>query len=112
MSKWTDAVGRLRDNFKGALLQPGTDGYDSAQPIWNAMWNNQKPALIARCVGHSDVRAAVLFAREYGISTVVRGGGHSASGKSTCDGGLVIDLSTLKGVHIDTSSRTAVAGGG
>jgi FAD/FMN-containing dehydrogenase len=112
MPTFGSAVERLRTQFKGVLLTQADAGYDDARPIWNAMWNHCRPLLIARCVGPADVRAAILFARELALPTAVRGGGHSMSGKGTCDGGLVIDLSMLKGVHVNARSRTAVAGGG
>jgi FAD/FMN-containing dehydrogenase len=111
MQKFDSAVDDFRSRFKGTVLREADAGY-AARPIWNAMWDHCRPALIARCVGAADVRAAVLFAREHDLPTAVRGGGHSASGKGTCDGGLVIDLSTLKGVHVNPRNRTAVAGGG
>jgi FAD/FMN-containing dehydrogenase len=112
MSNWNAAIQRLRADFGGTLLEPGDPGYATARPIWNAMWNDRRPALIARCTGVADVRAAILFARERAVPIAVRGGGHSIAGKGTCDGGVVLDLSSLKGVRVDPRSRTALVGGG
>jgi hypothetical protein len=112
MAKWNVALDRLRKDFAGALLLPDDAGYAIAQPIWNAMWNHYRPALIAQCVGPADVSAAIRFAREMDLPTAVRGGGHSAAGRGTCDGGLVIDLSALKGVRVDPESRSVHVGGG
>jgi len=112
MGTWKKQLQQLRSDFGGILLEPDDEGYGAARPVWNAMWNECTPALIARCVGVADVRAAILFATEQGLPIAVRGGGHSAAGKGTCDGGVVIDLSTLKGVRVDPQTRTAVVGGG
>ena len=73
---------------------------------------DRRPALIARCAGSSDVMAAVGFARREGLTVAVRGGGHNVAGNATCDGGLVIDLSPMKGVRVDAEARAARAEGG
>ncbi len=86
--------------LRGPLLRPGDDGYDSARTIWNAMID-KRPALIARCAGVSDVIQSVNFARESGLLVSVRGGGHNVSGNAISDGGLMIDLSPMKSVHVD-----------
>ena len=93
-------------SLRGDLLMQGSDGYDSARRVWNAMFD-KKPALIARCTGASDVRHAVDFAREHQLLTAVRAGGHSLSGKSTCDGGLMIDLQPMQGVRVDPEAKRA-----
>ena len=96
----------LKASLRGALLRHGDDGYDEARKVWNgniARW----PALIARCTGVADVLAAVNFARDNGLLVAVRGGGHSAAGHATCDGGIVIDLTPMKGIRVDPTSRTA-----
>jgi hypothetical protein len=98
----------LRTQLRGALLCPGQDGYDTARTIPNAMIN-RRPALIARCTGAADVIACVRFAREHDLIVAVRGGGHSVAGKSVCDGGLMIDLSLMKGIRVDPARRTARA---
>jgi hypothetical protein len=93
-------------SLRGDLLLQGNAGYDSRRRIWNGMFD-KKPALIACCTGTADVRHAVDFAREHRLLTAVRAGGHSFSGKSTCDGGLVIDLQQMTGVRVDPETRRA-----
>lgn len=100
--------GPLTERFRGQLLGPQDDGYESARKVWNAMIDRH-PALIARCVGAADVIAAVDFARERELVVSVRGGGHSVAGAAVCDGGLMIDLSPMKSVRVDPASRTARA---
>jgi FAD/FMN-containing dehydrogenase len=97
--------------FAGELLEPGDSGYDEARAVWNGMFD-RRPALIARCADEDDVVAAVDFARSLGVSVAVRGGGHSAAGHGTCDGGVVIDLSPMKGVRVDPQARTVRAQAG
>lgn len=99
-------IEELRGSLRGQLLLPGQDGYDGARKVWNGAFD-RKPALIARCAGAADVAQAVTFAREHDLLVAVRGGGHSLSGQSVCDGGLMIDLSRLKGVRIDPVAMTA-----
>ena len=101
----------LHRRFKGDLLRPGSSGYEDARAIWNGMVA-RTPGLIARCADVSDVQTAVRAAAENGILTAVRCGGHSLAGFSTCDGGLVIDMSTMKGIRVDPASRTVRAEGG
>ena len=101
----------LRRRFKGALLRPGDDGYEDARVIWNGM-AARKPGLIARCADVSDVQDAVRAASENGILTAIRCGGHSLAGFSTCDGGLVIDLSRMRQVTVDPEARRARIAGG
>ena len=91
-------IADLRGRLRGQLLAPGQDGYDSASRIWNGAFD-KKPALIARCAGAPDVSQAVKFARAHQLLLAVRGGGHSLSGQSVCDGGLMIDLSPMKSVR-------------
>jgi FAD/FMN-containing dehydrogenase len=101
----------LRGALRGALLQPGDGEYDTARRVWNAAID-RRPALIARCAGLADVRQALQFSREHDLPVAVRGGGHSVAGYGTCDGGMVIDLSPMKGVQVDPSRRTALAQAG
>ena len=101
----------FRAGLRGALLRPGDDGYDNARRIWNAMID-RRPALIARCAGAADVVRSVNFARAHGLRVAVRGGGHNVAGNAVCDGGLVIDLSPMKGIRIDPARRTARAEAG
>ena len=102
------AVDDLKARLRGPLLRPADDGYDRARRVWNGMID-RRPALIARCAGAADVMAAVDFARTHGLLVAVRGGGHSAAGTGTCDGGLVIDLSGMKGIRVDPRARTVRA---
>src|SRR5918912_1466444 len=97
--------------LRGDLLQPGDPGYDAARKVFNIMIDRH-PALIARCAGSADVIAAVTFARQHELLVAVRGGGHHVAGNSVCDGGLVIDLSRMKGLRIDPLRRTARAEAG
>ncbi len=101
----------LREALRGEVVLPNDPGYDEARSVWNGMID-RRPALIARCTGTSDVIAAVGFARSEGLEVAVRGGGHNVAGNATCDGGLVIDLSPMKGVRVDAEARTVRAQGG
>jgi FAD/FMN-containing dehydrogenase len=105
------AVRELGAKMRGQLVEPGDPGYESACAVYNAMID-KRPALIARCTDAGDVIAAVDFARENGVLLAVRGGGHNGAGLGTCDAGLVIDLSTLLGVRVDPTARTARVAGG
>ena len=101
----------LRDALRGELVLPGDTAYEEARSVWNGMID-RRPGLIARCAGTSDVIAAVGFARSEGLTVAVRGGGHNVAGTSTCDGGLVIDLSQMKEARVDADARTVKAQGG
>jgi hypothetical protein len=101
----------LHRRFKGDLMRPGDGGYEDARGIWNGLVAG-RPGLIARCAGASDVQKAVRAATEAGILTAVRCGGHSLAGFSTCDGGLVIDLSRMRRVAVDPKVRRALVAGG
>ena len=92
----------------GQLLTPSEPEYDQARRVWNAMID-KRPAVIARCAGEADVVRSVQFAQDQDLRVAVRGGGHSVAGYSTCDGGLLIDLSTMKGLRVDPARRTALA---
>jgi FAD/FMN-containing dehydrogenase len=104
---WDDLRARMRDR----LILPEDDGYEEARHIWSGM-TDKRPAAIASCADSDDVVAAVNFAREQQLLLAVRGGGHSIPGHSTCDGGLVIDLSPMKAISVDPVARTARAQGG
>src|SRR3954447_16212419 len=105
------AVDQLTTAFAGELLRPGDEGYDEARAVWNGMFDRH-PALVARCTCTEDVVATVNHAREAGLTTAVRGGGHSAIGFGTCDDGVVIDLSPMHAVEVDPATATCRAGGG
>lgn len=95
----------------GAVLRPDSPGYDEARRVWNAEWD-RRPALIVGCADVNDVSRAVGFAREHNLLTAVRAGGHSMSGHSVCDGGIVINISAIDAVTVDPRAKTATAGGG
>jgi hypothetical protein len=97
--------------FHGDVLQPNAPGYDEARKVWNAMID-RRPAFIARCKSVSDVQTALRFAKQNGLLTAIRGGGHNAAGLGVCDDGIVIDLGGLRDVLIDPARRVARAGGG
>jgi hypothetical protein len=105
------AIKELGDAMTGPVMLSGHPDYDGARSIWNGM-HDKRPALIARCMNNADVANAVTFARERGLLVAVRGGGHSWPGKSVCDDGLMIDLSQLTNVMIDTDNKRAHVGGG
>jgi FAD/FMN-containing dehydrogenase len=96
----------LLEGFAGALLRLDEAGYDEARRVYNGLID-KRPALIARCHGEADIVAAVTFAREAGLEISVRGGGHSVAGVCATEGGLMIDLSALKGIFVDPEARTA-----
>jgi len=104
-------VAGLRAQIRGELIQPGDAHYDEARKVWNGMID-KKPALIARCASVDDVIVLVNFARENGILLAVRGGGHNVAGTAIADGGLVVDLSPMKGVRVDPERHTVRAEGG
>src|SRR5215210_1009142 len=101
----------LRMRLRGQLISPDQPEYEPARRVYNAMID-KRPVLIARCVDVADVIAAVTFAREQGLLLAVRGGGHNAGGLGICDGGLVVDLSPMRGVRVDPAARTVLAQGG
>jgi FAD/FMN-containing dehydrogenase len=102
------AVRGLAAALTGPLLQPGDTGYDQTRVVWNGMID-RRPGLIARCTDARDVAAAVDFARDAGVLVSVRGGDHNAAGNAVCDGGLMIDLSLMQGIRVDSEARTARA---
>jgi FAD/FMN-containing dehydrogenase len=107
----TIAFEELDASFRGDLLLPESEGYDAARRIWNGAIDRH-PACIARCKGVADVVAVVRFARERELLVAVRSGGHGVAGHAVCDGGLVIDLSLMKGIGVDPNARTAWAQAG
>jgi FAD/FMN-containing dehydrogenase len=101
----------FRAGLRGQLLLPDAAGYDDARKIFNGMFD-KRPALIARCAGEGDVVRSVNFARTHGLLVAVRGGGHSLSGQSVCDDGLMIDLSLMRDVRVNSERQRARVGGG
>ena len=101
----------LAATFSGALLRPEDDGYDDARRVHNGLID-RRPALIARCLGASDVADAIRFARQSGLEISVRGGGHNVAGRAVTDGGVMIDLGAMKGIYVDPEARTVRAQGG
>src|SRR5438132_10833657 len=97
--------------LRGEVIEPTDAGYEDARRIWNGSID-KRPALIARCTGVADVIAALDHARANDLLIAIRGGGHSIPGHSTCDGGIVIDLSQMKGIRVDPVSRTVRAQAG
>jgi FAD/FMN-containing dehydrogenase len=102
----------LRQAVHGEVVTPGEPAYAETAKIWNGVHDGREPALIVRCTGVADVIAAVGFARSNDLTVAVRGGGHSIAGFSTCDDGIVIDLSRVRNVHVDPDARRAHVGGG
>jgi FAD/FMN-containing dehydrogenase len=98
-------------DLRGEVLRAGDEGYDAARAIWNGLID-RRPALIVRCAGAADAVAAVNFAREHGLLLSVKGGGHNVAGNAVNDGGLVIDLSAMRSVHVDPATGVVRAEGG
>src|SRR5512134_1030177 len=105
------AVQDFTSRIRGTVLTPSSDAYNSARRIQNGMID-RRPALIVQCSGTADVVESVNFARDRHLLLSVRGGGHNVAGNAMNDDGLVIDLSAMRGVHVDAASRTARAAGG
>ena len=100
------ALQELSDAMRGQLLMADSDGYEDARQVWNGMID-KRPGVIARCSGAADVKHAVDFARSNDLLVAVRGGGHSISGKSVCEGGLMIDLAPMRGAQVDPAAKRA-----
>jgi FAD/FMN-containing dehydrogenase len=105
------AIAALRATLRGTVLTSADAGWDETRRIHNGMFV-RRPAVIVRCLGTADVADAVRFARTHELEIAVRGGGHSVAGKSVCDGGLMLDLSLMRGVQVDPARRVARAQGG
>src|SRR5688572_30452872 len=106
-----ERVGDLRKRISGPVLAPGDADYDDVRSIHNGLVD-KRPSIIARCTSAADVDEAVNLARSSGLEISVRGGGHNVSGKAVTDGGLMIDLSLMREVHVDSDARTINCGGG
>jgi FAD/FMN-containing dehydrogenase len=107
----TERLEEISASFSGALFLPGDERYEIACRVHNGLID-RRPALIARCLGTADVVAAVGLARETGLEISVRGGGHNVAGRAVVDGGLMIDLAEMKGIHVDPVARAVRAQGG
>jgi hypothetical protein len=106
-----EAVAGFTGRVRGPVFAPGTSAYDEARSIWNALID-RRPALIVQCSGTADVVDAVNFAREQGLALSIKAGGHNVAGNAVNDGGIVIDLSQMRGVHVDPDSGTVRVQGG
>ncbi len=101
----------LKMRLRGPVLVPGDAGYDETRTVWNAMID-RKPALVARCLGTADVIACVEFAREHKLLLCIKGGGHNIAGLATADGALMLDMSLMRGVWVDTQGKVGHAQAG
>ena len=106
-----EATEAFAAGVRGPVLRPGDESYDEARAIWNGLID-RRPALIVQCSGAADVVDAVNFARDQGLLVSIKGGGHNVAGNAVNDGGLVIDLSPMRGVHVDPVTQTVRAQGG
>jgi FAD/FMN-containing dehydrogenase len=106
-----ETIRKFKESLRGELILSEDPGYDDARSIWNAMID-RRPALIARCLGVADVVTCVNFARENGIILSIKGGGHNISGLAVCEGGLMLDMSRMRGVWVDPNTRIAHAQAG
>jgi hypothetical protein len=111
MHQAEEVYSSLRERFRGDLLLPGDAAYETTRGIWNGMFD-RRPGLIARCADVNDVQSAIRAASAAGLLTAIRCGGHSLAGFSTCDGGMVLDLSRLRQVSVDPEARRARFAGG
>ena len=111
MSDLTSAVAEFGNNFSGRVLLPSHTTWDDARRVHNGLVDRQ-PAVIAQCAGTADIAGAVRLARERSLEIAVRGGGHNVGGRSTVEGGMMIDLSPMKHVYVDPAARTARVAGG
>ncbi|HEY6598555.1 MAG TPA: FAD-binding oxidoreductase [Pseudomonadales bacterium] len=111
MKASTTRFDALRTALRGTLLCEGDPHYDDARTVWNAMID-KRPVAIVRCAGVADVMASVNFARDAGLPLAVRGGGHNVAGNAVCEGGVVVDLSPMRSVHVDPTRRRARVEGG
>ena len=105
------SINEFRTHLRGELIQPGDATYDEARKVYNAMID-KRPALIAYCLDVADVMSAVNFGRDNHLTVAIRGGGHNGPGLGTCDDGLVIDLSRMRGIHVDPANKTVRVEGG
>jgi FAD/FMN-containing dehydrogenase len=107
----SEIVSNLVSDIRGAVVFPEDPGYEEARKVYNAMID-KRPAMVVKCVDIADVIAAVRFAREHDLLLAVRGGGHNGAGLGTCDDGMVVDLSRMKGVRMNPDRCTVRVEGG
>ncbi len=101
-----DKITQLKQSLRGKLIQQNDEDYHTARKVYNGMID-KRPLLIAKCTDEADVIAALKFARENDLLIAIRSGGHNGGGLGLCDDGLVIDLSPMKGIHVDPDAKTA-----
>ncbi|HSG74765.1 MAG TPA: FAD-binding oxidoreductase [Burkholderiales bacterium] len=101
-----EAMQKLKGNIKGRVILPEDRNYDDVRKIWNAMID-RRPAVIVQCASPGDARHAIQYARDQGLDIAIRGAGHNIAGNGVCEGGLLIDHSTMKGVRVDAAKRRA-----
>jgi len=106
-----EAIEGFVEGVRGPVLRSGDQGYDDARAIWNGLID-RRPAVIVQCSGAADVVDAVSFARDQNLVLSIKAGGHNVAGNAVNDGGLVIDLSRMRGVHVDPSTQTVRTQGG
>src|SRR5437016_12270315 len=106
-----NVIEKFASSLHGELIRPGAEQYEEARRVWNEMID-RKPLMIVRCRGTLDVVQAVTFARDHRVPLSVRGGGHGVSGTAICEGGLVVDLSSMNAVQVDPGRQLATAEGG
>src|SRR6185369_12410024 len=104
-------IAGFRASLRGQFIEPQDPSYEEARALYNGMID-KRPLMIARCADAADVMGAVNFGRDNNLLIAIRGGGHNGPGLGSCDGGLVIDLSAMKGVRVDPAARTARVGAG
>ena len=102
----TEYINKLRAQFRGSIIEANQDDYDDRRKLWNARID-RRPAVIARCMSASDVVQAVIFGRKHGLMLGVSSGGHSVFEQAACNGGLLIDLSMMKGIRVCPEKYTA-----
>src|SRR5687768_13887560 len=106
-----EVIEQLRASLRGTLLTPESEGYDAPRTIWNGMID-KRPGLVIHPAGVADVIRAVDFARENNLLLAIKSGGHNVAGNALCDDGLLLDMSSMRAVHVDPRNRTAYVEGG
>src|SRR5438876_2414203 len=96
-----EALTQLRSEFRGQVLEPEDAGYDEARHVFNGMFADRRPGVVLRPAGAADVIRAIGFATMSGLPLAIRGAGHSVAGFSTTNGGIVLDMSSMKGIRVD-----------